>query len=136
MGIFSSLKFILCRTIFRNETVFRNKGADFSKSMRNRFLGPGDIYTNITNMVHRFNFCSLYTYFESSTYFSSYSLIPQAYWCTVFIFSKNSAATLMKFRSFWQAYNDPRQKIDFQPLTIGVTLPHYHNMEIIFLGES
>ncbi len=29
----------------------------------------------------------------------------------------------MKFRSFWQAYNDPRQKIDFQPLTLGLICP-------------
>jgi hypothetical protein len=36
-----------------------------SKSMRNRFLGPGEIFAKlITNMVHRFNFCSLYAYFE------------------------------------------------------------------------
>jgi hypothetical protein len=58
---------------------------DFSKNMINRFLGPGEILAKlITNMVHRFNFCSLYAYIEGSTYFSSYSLIPQAYWCTVF----------------------------------------------------
>jgi hypothetical protein len=62
----------------------------FSKSSRNRFLGPGEILAKlITNMVHHFNFCSLYAYIESSTYFSSYSLIPQLHKHIGFQFSNN-----------------------------------------------